>query len=59
MDFIPSFSELPAHKYALLGIGLVLVIGFLFKIGWNLLVKAVALGVFVLIALFLLLAIEW
>ncbi|WP_367871956.1 hypothetical protein [Luteolibacter sp. Populi] len=58
MDLITRLQELPSHKYAIAGVCLVIVIGFLLKLGWGLLMKAVFLGVFVVLALVVLLAVQ-
>jgi len=59
MEFALTLQELPAHKFAVLGVGLAVVLIFLLKLGWSLLMKAVMLAVFVALAAFFLLGVNW
>lgn len=58
MDFINRLQGLPSHQYAIAGVCLVIVVGFLLRLGWGLLMKAIFFGVFVVVALVVLAAVQ-
>ncbi len=58
MDIIQRLQELPGHQYVVTGVCAVLVFFFLLKLGFGLVKKVVFLGLFVVIALCVLLALH-
>lgn len=58
MDIITRLQQLPGHQYAVAGVCVVLVFLFLLKLGLGLVKKVIFLGVFAVIVLGVLLALQ-